>query len=281
MPPTTLWLTWRQTAALDPQAPAIAEAHDGQWWTRAELTAETLAVAARAPETLRAGQVVAFGGPNSGRWMAVFLALQKLGVLALPLDAALPEALQASTATALGAHWLLKPPGNWTELSTAAARYDGDYCLIKTTSGSTGEPRPLAFTSANMLADGRQITAAMGIGPGDRNLGAIPFGHSYGLGNLVVPLVTQGTAVAASMEILPDALAAQIERFGVTVFPSVPAVLRGLVESSVDPARLRTLRRVISAGAPLRTSVAVEFRAKFGCPILNFYGLVRDGRHLL
>ena len=277
MPSTTLWLTWQQTAALNPHAPAVIEAHEAQWWTRTELTREALAIAACAPETLRVGQVVAFGGPNSGEWLAVFLALQKLGVLALPLDAALPAALRAAVAVTLGAHWLLEPTGNWAELSTSAARYDKEYCLIKTTSGSTGEPRPLAFTSANMLADGRQITVAMGIGPGDRNLGAIPFGHSYGLGNLVLPLVTQGTAVIASTEILPDALAAQVERFAATVFPSVPAVLRGLAESLVEPARLRTLRRVISAGAPLRASVAVEFKKKFGCPVLNFYGSSETG----
>ena len=97
------------------------------------------------------------------------------------------------------------------------------------------------------------------IEPEDCNLGAIPFGHSYGLGNLVLPLIAQGTAVIASTEILPDALAAQIERFGATVLPSVPAVLRGLAESGVDADRLRSLRRIISAGAPLRGGSCERF----------------------
>jgi acyl-coenzyme A synthetase/AMP-(fatty) acid ligase len=203
--------------------------------------------------------------------MAMFLALQERGAVALPLDIALPPAQRAAVAARLGAHWLWDAVAgqNWQPLDTEAppALAEADYCLVKTTSGSTGQPKPLLFTSANMLADGRQIAATMGIEPEDRNLGAIPFGHSYGLGNLVLPLIAQGTALVCSTEILPDALAAQIERHQATVLPSVPAVLRALAESSVDGARLRSLRRVISAGAPLRPETAAAFLARFGVPV--------------
>ncbi len=277
MKPTSLWQTWEQTAATAPAGVAIIEARDGTIHTREELTAGALAMTAHLPATLAAGQVVAFAQGNGWQWLAVFLALQKLGVVALPLDASLPPGRWPVAALELGAHWLWLPDSAWQELSVTAPRWDGDFCLLKTTSGTSGQPRPLAFTSGNMLADGRQIAATMQIGPGDRNLGAIPFGHSYGLGNLVLPLVTQGTAIIASDEILPDALAAQIERFEATVFPSVPAVLRALAESSVEPAALRSLRRVISAGAPLRAEVATAFRAKFSLPIQNFYGSSETG----
>ena len=36
-----------------------------------------------------------------------------------------------------------------------------------------------------MLADGEQVCRGMDIRPDDVNFGLIPFGHSYGLGNLV------------------------------------------------------------------------------------------------
>ena len=277
MDATSLWLAWEQTAAVAPAAASVIEARDGTAHTREELTAGALALAGGAPGTLAAGQVVAFAQGNGWRWLARFLALQKLGVVALPLDASLPPGRWPDAARELGAHWLWLPGGTWHELPGTSPCWTGDFCLLKTTSGTSGQPRALAFTSDNMLADGRQITATMQIGPDDRNLGAIPFGHSYGLGNLVLPLIAQGTAVVASEEILPGALAAQIERFGVTVFPSVPAVLRALAESSVDPAALRSLRRVVSAGAPLRAEVAGAFRAKFGLPIQNFYGSSETG----
>ena len=278
MPPTTLWLAWQTTAAARPGAPAVIEARDGSVCTRRELTAAA-ALAAGAPPAVSRGQVAAFAHGNGVGWLAAFLALQKLGLAALPLDPSLPAARRADAAALLGARWLLDDGGRWHALAgEPPPGMDGEICLVKTTSGSTGEPRPLAFTSANMLADGRQIAASMGIGPDDRNLGAIPFGHSYGLGNLVLPLIAQGTAVIASTEILPDALAAQIERFGATVLPSVPAVLRALAESSVDAPRLRSLRRIISAGAPLRADVADGVPGtKFHRPIQNFYGSSETG----
>ena len=280
--PTSLWTTWRRTAAAGPEALALIEArHGGETLSRAGLTARAEALAAAMPAALAPGATVAFCEPNGSPWMAMFLALQQRGAVALPLDIALPPAQRAAAAARLGAHWLWDAAAarNWQPLDTGTppAPAEADYCLVKTTSGSTGQPKPLLFTSANMLADGRQIAATMGIGPEDRNLGAIPFGHSYGLGNLVLPLIAQGTTLVCSTEILPDALAAQIERHQATVLPSVPAVLRALAESSVEGTRLRSLRRVISAGAPLRTETAAAFLARFGVPVSNFYGSSETG----
>ena len=277
MHPTSLWLTWERTVSVDPTAPAVIDARDGRELTRGELTARTTEATGRAPAARAGGQVVAFGETNSAFWLVKFLALQRLGAVALPLDTALPVAQRANAAEALGARWLWDEESSWHALNADTATLPGDVCLLKTTSGSTGQPRALPFTSANMLADGRQIAVTMGIGPEDRNLGAIPFGHSYGLGNLVMPLVAQGTAIIASTEILPDALAAQIERFRATVLPSVPAVLRGLAESAADRERLKTLRQVVSAGAPLRGDVATVFLKRFGLPIQNFYGSSETG----
>ena len=275
--PNSLWTVWENVVAQIPDALAFVDARGSVPLTRSDLSQRARVWAATAPSGLISGQVVAFCDGNGLSWLEKFLALQNLGAVALPLDPALPMPQQAETAMVLGAHWFVDVMGQWQQLATSAALYPEDYCLIKTTSGSTGQPRSLAFTSANMLADGRQIARTMGIYPQDINLGSIPFGHSYGLGNLILPLIEQGTALIASTEILPDALAAQIERFGATVLPSVPVVLRALAESSVDPARLQTLRRVISAGAPLRSEVAVDFRARFGLPIQNFYGSSETG----
>ena len=280
--PTSLWNTWRRTAASGPEALALTEARQGgETLSRAGLTARAEALAAAMPAALAPGATVAFCEPNGSPWMALFLALQQRGAVALPLDVALPPAQRAAAAARLGAHWLRDAAAAqiWQPFDTGTppAPVGADYCLVKTTSGSTGQPKSLLFTSANMLADGRQIAATMGIGPEDRNLGAIPFGHSYGLGNLVLPLIAQGTALVCSTEILPDALAAQIERHQATVLPSVPAVLRALAESSVEGTRLRSLRRVISAGAPLRPEAAAAFLARFGVPVSNFYGSSETG----
>ena len=128
-----------------------------------------------------------------------------------------------------------------------------------------------------MEADGRQICTSMGIGPDDANLAAIPLGYSYGLGSLVIPLITQGTRVVCISSALPHAIAADASRFGPTVFPAVPPLLRALVESDVPRRPFASVRVVISAGSPLAPDVARSFADKFGVRVHGFYGSSETG----
>jgi acyl-coenzyme A synthetase/AMP-(fatty) acid ligase len=150
-------------------------------------------------------------------------------------------------------------------------------CLIKLTSGSTGLPRPLFFDDAQMLADGRQVTATMGIRSADTNLALIPFGHSYGLGNLVMPLIQLGTPVAVCREPFPHSIAKVIAASGATVVPAVPAILNALARAGIDPRAVRGVRLWISAGSPLAAEDARQFNAVFGARIHNFYGSSETG----
>jgi acyl-coenzyme A synthetase/AMP-(fatty) acid ligase len=117
----------------------------------------------------------------------------------------------------------------------------------------------------------------MDIQPGDLNLAVIPLGHSYGLGNLVVPLLAQGTALVCAASPLPNVLAADCARWRPTVFPAVPTLLRALVQADADPAAFASLRLVISAGAPLAPEVAAAFAKRFGRRVHGFYGTTETG----
>lgn len=219
------------------------------------------------------GRAVAFAIANGIGWFDVFLGLLKAGAIAIPLDAAEPPLAQQQLAASLrvGFWWdgaQLKP------LSSAKQYRDPAICLIKLTSGSTGQPRALVFTVEQLLADARQVTATMGIGPRDLNYALIPFGHSYGLGNLVLPLLAQGIPLICGTAPLPHALAADFEHWKPTVFPGVPAMWRALVASDVA---LPNLRLAISAGAPLAPEVASAFAARFGQCLHSFYGSSETG----
>jgi acyl-coenzyme A synthetase/AMP-(fatty) acid ligase len=132
-------------------------------------------------------------------------------------------------------------------------------------------------THAQLAADGRQICASMGIGPGDSNLAAIPLGYSYGLGNLVAPLILQGTRAVCLASALPHAVAAEASLRGATVFPAVPPVLRALVASDVRARALASIRLVISAGSPLASETSRAFEEKFGIRVHGFYGTSETG----
>jgi acyl-coenzyme A synthetase/AMP-(fatty) acid ligase len=112
---------------------------------------------------------------------------------------------------------------------------------------------------------------------GDINLAAIPLGHSYGLGNLVLPLILQGTAVVCASEYMPRQLLEWIGRYRITVFPAVPALFRVLAALPAGQGHLESLRTVISAGAVLTPAVAQAFFARYGRKIHNFYGSSETG----
>lgn len=262
-----------------PGARVLLGAESGRSWTRAELARAVGEWRAGLPEKVRAGlfgQRVVLAVPNGVEWWTVFLGLLSEGAIPAALDATEPAAAQRATAEAVGAAWWWHG-GRLEEVGGKRAARRGEGCLLKVTSGSTGTPKALGFTHGQMIADGEQVCATMGIGPEDVNLAIIPLGHSYGLGNLVLPLVLQGTAVVLAESPLPQALAAACARGGATVFPAVPAILRGLVRAGVEPENLRTLRLVISAGAPLAADVAADFLAKYGRRVHAFYGTSETG----
>ncbi|MFT3830640.1 MAG: long-chain fatty acid--CoA ligase [Opitutaceae bacterium] len=268
---------WRETVRRAPAALAVIDGTTGRHWTRAELAAAADAwcrthTAARA----LAGRRVLMAEPNGAAWLHVFLGLLEAGAIPIPADSTEPAAALAAQAHNLRAAALWHA-GKLSPFPGATRHRRSGLCLLKLTSGSTGVPKALAFTHAQMLADGRQICASMGIGPGDLNLAVIPLGHSYGLGNLVVPLLAQGTALACPASPLPQALAADIARWQPTVFPAVPTLLRALVRSEIDPAQLASLRLVISAGAALPADLAAAFAARFRRRIHNFYGASETG----
>jgi acyl-coenzyme A synthetase/AMP-(fatty) acid ligase len=273
--PLTLDAYWLKTVQAAPQAAALIDASTGRAWTRAELAALGREWAA-AHGTAVAGRRVMFAEPNGPEWLRLFFGLLASDAIAIALDPGEPAAAQRVLAGRAGAAFLwraggLEPLGRKHRVARRGTR------LLKLTSGSTGLPRVLPFTDAQMTADGRQVCASMGITATDVNLGCIPFGHSYGLGNLVLPLILQGTAIVSGVPVLPQALASAIARWQPTVFPAVPALLRALAGADVAPEDLRSLRTVISAGAPLAPEIAQAFQQKFGRKIHNFYGSSETG----
>ena len=78
---------------------------------------------------------------------------------------------------------------------------------LKVTSGSTGLPKATFTREAQLVADTAHITTAMDIGPEDCQIAAIPISHAYGLGNLVMPLLLQGTASRSARSVHPAAIA--------------------------------------------------------------------------
>ncbi|MCF3651473.1 class I adenylate-forming enzyme family protein [Synoicihabitans lomoniglobus] len=270
----TLHEAWSRTVRAGPDAIALIDAETGRRWSRREIDdeAETWR---RAHGDAITGRTVAFGERNGVAWLRVFIGLLKADAVAVPFDPGEPVGARMATAAAAGADWL-----DQDDALVAVAphrRHRDGRRVVKLTSGSTGTPKPLRFTDAQILADGHSVVTAMGITGDDLNLGLIPWGHSYGLGNLIVPLLTQGTAIISGIAPLPHSIAEATARWQPTVFPAVPALLRALVDSTMAARDLASLRTVVTAGAPIPPEVAQAFHAKFARRVHSFYGSSETG----
>ncbi len=264
--------------AQDPAAPAVIDAATARRWSRADLAAAVADWRAALPPAVQiAGRGVLMVARNSPEWLACWLALQEAGAIPAAMDPDEPDEAQCAAARRIGAAWRWRG-GELEPLPTpAGSRRRKGACLFKLTSGSTGTPRALLFTDDQMIADGRQICVSMGIGPADVNFAVIPLGHSYGLGNLVLPLVLQGTAIVIGSGPLPQIMGDDVARWQPTVFPAVPALLRLLTLAEIPASAMNSVRLVISAGAALSSDLARAFAAKFAQPVHSFYGSSETG----
>ena len=269
-----LWSRWLALERKHPRKVVLIDAATNAGLTVAQIT---YAATAFAPflTSCRPGHRVAFRLPNGPDWLALFLALQKAGLAAIPLDGALPREGAIETACRLGARAIYLE-GALHHLVPSRPRRDRAAC-IKVTSGSGSLPKAIACRAAHLLADGTNIIRTMGLRAGDRNLAVIPLGHSYGLGNLLMPLLLQGTALVTAAEYVPRQLLEWMNRHRITVFPGVPALFRVLASLPRESGRAKTLRTAISAGAVLPPVVAQAFHARFGVKVHNFYGSSETG----
>jgi long-chain acyl-CoA synthetase len=263
-----------------PHAPALIDAAGGAAGgvtvSRAEVLARAEALAGElAGAGLREGDALAIQLPNSPELVAAFLAVVMLRLVAVPIDRDAPVNEVASILGHFAVRGLLHRGGLSLRAIDSRPALPAKARLLKLTSGSTGKPKGIVTSEANLVADCVQICATMDIRPDDVNFGAIPFSHSYGFSNLVMPLLVQGTAVVISNDYLPQSILEACNRFGCTVLPAIPMVFDHL--ASAANGALPTVRTFLSAGAPLPASTSRRFRERFGRPIHTFYGCSECG----
>lgn len=221
------------------------------------------------------GRLVSCQIGNSAAFPAFILAAWRAGCGVLPLDRDHTPLRRDRLEELCGAVFRLDASGIVLlggGIPDPASPVSAD--LLKVTSGSTGEPRTIRFSAAQLLADADAICDTMGLRETDINYGAIAFSHSYGFSNLVTPLLGRGIPLVAASDMMPRAVMDGLAASGATVFPGVPALFRLLSELTPPPLPLRLC---ISAGAPLTPEIAAGFFRAWGRKIHSFYGASECG----
>jgi long-chain acyl-CoA synthetase len=155
-----------------------------------------------------------------------------------------------------------------------AQRSGDDTAVILYTSGTTGTPKGAELTHSNLK---RNVDVSIGlftIGAGDVVLGALPLFHAFGQTCGLNTAIATGACLTLIPRFNPAKALAIIERDRVDVFEGVPTMFSALLH---DPASETTdvssLRVSVSGGAALPVEVLRAFEERFGCVVLEGYGL--------
>jgi len=149
-----------------------------------------------------------------------------------------------------------------------------DVAAIVFTSGSTGPPKGVVYRHGNFAAQVECMRAVYGFGPGEVNLPTFPlfalFDPALGMTTVIPDMDPTRPA-----RVKPENIVGPIQKHGVTTMFGSPALLDTVGRwGEMNGVRLPSLRRVISAGAPVAPRVIERFLAmlEVGAEIFTPYG---------
>jgi len=139
-------------------------------------------------------------------------------------------------------------------------------------SGSTGDPKGVQLTHAQILANCNSICRALDLGPDDVVLTPLPLFHSFGLVPGMWLGLTSGIAIAAH----PDpndakGLGSLAEKAGVTFAITTATFVRGWMRR-IEPGQFKSLRFAVAAAEKCPKELRDAFSAKYHADLLEGYG---------
>lgn len=153
------------------------------------------------------------------------------------------------------------------------ARKGDDEAALLFTSGSSGEPKGVAFTHRMVIANMTQILSKASLAPGSKFLCSLPIFHSFGLtiSTLLPPIYGFG------MVTYPSPLEAKklnelIEQHKCALVVTTPTFARSMLRRA-GAHTYDSVQLFVVGAEKLHTTVAEEFKEKCNVTLLEGYGL--------
>ena len=262
----------------------IAHVSGDRTLTYGELGARSDALAAWLDRELGERRVpVAIQGHKEPEMLVTFLAAVKTGRPYVPIDTTTPSARVQRVMEISGAGVLLTPQ-KVAEFSASSEDYaatrrvgNDDPFYVLFTSGSTGEPKGVVITLANLDHYVSWMREAHHFTPnGEIFLNHAPFSFDLSVHDIYVALTTGNTIFSLTKELATNlrALFQALGKCGVTQWTSTPSFAQMCcVEKTFNATMLPALRRILFCGETLAPETAVQMLERFpGAEILNTYG---------
>lgn len=162
-----------------------------------------------------------------------------------------------------------------TEFATVASDPD-DLAALLYSSGTTGRPKGIMLSHANLASNGEALANAWGISAADVLLHALPVFHVHGLFVAINCVLLRGAGMRWLDKFDARAVIAQLP--GCSVMMGVPTYYtRLLAEPEFGADDCRSMRLFISGSAPLLAETFAAFERRTGHRILERYGMTETG----
>ena len=136
-----------------------------------------------------------------------------------------------------------------------------DLAALMFTSGSTGQPRGVMISHANLIANTESIIDYLRLTKDDRIMAVLPFYYCFGASLLHTHLRAGGSLVVDSRFLYPETVLERMIETGCTGFAGVPSHFQILLRSSsIRKKRFPRLRYVQQAGGCLPKAFLAELR---------------------
>jgi long-chain acyl-CoA synthetase len=155
------------------------------------------------------------------------------------------------------------------------ARADDDTAVILYTSGTTGRPKGAELTHASLASNARTTAETLLEATADDVImGCLPLFHVFGLTCSLNAGVLSGSTLTLIPRFDGGKALAVVARDQVTIFEGVPTMFSAMLHApDADSADMSSLRLCVSGGSAMPVEVMRSFEEKFGCIVLEGYGL--------
>ncbi|HVE99948.1 MAG TPA: AMP-binding protein [Rubrobacteraceae bacterium] len=149
--------------------------------------------------------------------------------------------------------------------------------LLAYTSGTTGHPKGVPLSHANLLSSIRAVMMAWRWDEQDVLVHALPLSHQHGLGGIHASLLAGSRAVVHG-KFDPGKLCAAIESEKATVLFAVPSMYERLAAwEGIEGVDFSSLRLAVSGSSALSPALASAVSSVIGLEVLERYGSTESG----
>ena len=278
--------------------PALIEGETGRTLSYRQLVHGAERVAAGLAQAgLEPGQPLALALPNSIDFALAFFGAMRAGAWVVPINPVYTPAEMEHQIHDSGARFLVTVPeraadlaptvdavfeigGRWNELlecggvAPEVRPSSNGLAMLPYSSGTTGKPKGVMLTHANVLANLHQFTAAMGLKHHDVLVNVFPLYHVAGLNCILNAHLAVGATVVLMRRFHLEGWLALIGQYRATAILIPPPVVLAIVKSpSWDRFRLDSVQRAGCGAAPLGADLQKAFEDRTGLVLRQIWGM--------